>query len=164
MFAIKSCLDINIFDEKGKKVMDLDICNDAEIIFYKKYNPKEDVLEKKCLLMLSHELNSFDLIELKNGTYEDKSDFDKIIGDVEISFGEDINDRRYKMIGTFLIRTEDNKDKEVKLVFNNVNFADICDCEEDILKFSCENVSSFSTVFNINLDENKKFFTMKSSI
>lgn len=163
MFAIKSCLDLDIFNEKGEKVIDINICNDAEIIFYNKYDEDRDITKKKCLLALQHEMNSFDLLELKNGTYENKSDFDKAIGDIEISFGENINDKTYKMIGTFLIRMEDGTDKKVRIIFNNAAFANICDYRKDVIEFSCDKVSSFNTIFDIKLDKDGNFFTMKSN-
>lgn len=154
LFGIAEVLDLVLYDEFGHKLLELDYLNDAKILRGK----------DKCFLLLSHEITDFDLIELMNDN-KFKSDFEKELGDIEIGFGNCVNTSDYKLIGNFKIRNTDGEDKEVKLIFNKVKFDELdTDYLKSIFKFSAEEVSKFDTVFRVYLDENNKYFTMKSTL
>ena len=56
LFSIKDVMNLDLYDEFGNKILELDYLNGAEILRGK----------GECFLLLSHEVTDFDLIELIN--------------------------------------------------------------------------------------------------
>lgn len=152
LFSIKDVMNLDLYDEFGNKILELDYLNGAEILRGK----------GECFLLLSHEVIDFDLIELINDN-KPKSDFEKELGDIEIGFGDHVNTSEYKLIGSFVVRKMNGEDKEVKLIFNKVKFEEIDENYlKSVFKLNSEDASKFDTVFRVYLDNNNKYFTMKT--
>lgn len=152
MFAICNCIDLSIYNQEGEKVLSIDYLNRAKII--------EDFT---CAhLLLEYEISDFKLLELmynKSGT-DKKSDFQKDLGEVRIAFGKKRNDNYYKGIGRFTVLTEDNKEEEVKLVFNKLTFSDTDRRRTELLNMDFGEFTKFKTDIVICLDDEDNYFTL----
>lgn len=152
MFAVKSCLDLKIYNQEGESVLTIDYANRAKIV--------EDL--GCAYLMLEHEINDFKLLELMYGDGESdkKSDFQKDLGEVKISFGRKRNPKEYKAIGRFTVTTAYGKEEEVKLVFNRITFNDTDRRKNDFIDMQDDKISVFKTKLVALLDDKDNFFTL----
>ncbi|MGL4801954.1 MAG: hypothetical protein ACRC18_06785 [Cetobacterium sp.] len=158
-FAIKDCFSISIFDNEGKKVLDFDKGNDAEISLLTSY--KNDKCNRVGVLTLNSEIFSHSLLSLKFDEKFNKTDFEKELANSRMEIGEYVNQNTYKAIGYFKVRQEDGTDKDTKVVIYKMRFAthrDIVDLKDNFT-FSCEKVSNFKNIFIIEIDEDGRLIT-----
>lgn len=159
-FAIKDCIDVGLFDEGGKKVLNIDFLNSAKIVETTYWNEDEEIENDAVLLLLNHEVTNFELLELQSGNMKTKTDFDKEMGNFKITFNKNRNNNVYKLIGKLRIKLENGKDELVKIVCNKIKFSDIKYRENKMFEFSTEEVAQFDTAFRLYEDENGDFLSI----
>ena len=137
-FAIKSCLDLKLYTQEGKEIYNINYANNA--IF--KINERAT----EAFLCLEHEITDFDLVKLKYDGHREMSDFEKESSVLNITIKKVHNLSEYKAIGIFEITSIDMSVKKVKIIFDKICFG-FDTCNE--VKFSDEEVSKFSTIFQV---------------
>lgn len=159
-FAIKDCIDVGLFDENGKKILNIDFLNSAKIVETTYWDEDQEIENDAVLLLLNHEVTNFELLELQSGNMKQKTDFDKEMGNFKITFNKKRNNNVYKLIGKLRIKLEDGKDELVKIVCNKIKFSDVKYRENKIFEFSAEEISQFDTAFRLYEDENGDFLSI----
>ena len=138
LFAMKNCLELKLYTQEGKEIYSIDYANNAMF--------KINEWEVEAFLCLEHEITDFNLIKLKYDGYREISDFEKESSNLNVTIRSVHNTSKYKAIGIFEIVNTDMSVKKVKIVFDEICFA-FNDCNK--VKFNDEEVSKFSTVFQV---------------